>query len=337
MKLGLHLGYWNRNPYPAIEIAKEAENLGYDSIWTAEAYGSDCVSPLAWLGSHTSKIKLGTSVMQISARTPTCAAMTALTMDHLSGGRFQLGIGVSGPQVVEGWYGQGFKKPLERTKEWMNIFRQVIKREQPLQFEGNQYQLPFKGHNSLGLGKPLKSITHPLRPHIPVFMGAEGPKNIELATQIADGWFPIFVSPYRMNIFDESLKNKPDNFEIAAMVQVNVNDNLKDALFPTKMMLALYVGGMGAKDENFHKNLMERMGFDVQEVQDKYLAGDHMGAFEAVPDALADEISLSGPVDRIKERIQDWKKSAVTTIMISRTDDANADIHRIRQFAEMVL
>ena len=178
MKLGLHLGYWNRNPYPGIAIAQEAENLGYDSIWTAEAYGSDCVSPLAWLGSHTSKIKLGTSVMQISARTPTCAAMTALTMDHLSGGRFQLGIGVSGPQVVEGWYGQGFKKPLERTKEWMNIFRQVVKREQPLEFQGNQYQLPFNGPNSLGLGKPLKSITHPLRPHIPFRNRAFTPPTI---------------------------------------------------------------------------------------------------------------------------------------------------------------
>lgn len=336
MQLGLHLGYWNRNPYPGIEIAQEAERLGYNTVWTAEAYGSDAISPLAWLGAHTSKIRLGTSVMQISARTPTAAAMTALTMDHLSNGRFILGVGVSGPQVVEGWYGQQFKRPLERTREWMQIFRKVIKRE-PLEFMGNQYQLPYQGPESLGLGKPLKSITHPLREHIPVFMGAEGPKNIALATEIADGWFPIFVSPYRMNIFDESLKNKPENFEIPAMVQVNINDNLKDALLPTKMMLALYVGGMGAKDENFHKNLMERMGFDVQEVQDKYLAGDHWGAFEAVPDALADEISLSGPVDRIKERLVDWKKSPITQIMISRTEDPKEDINRIRQFAELVL
>jgi F420-dependent oxidoreductase-like protein len=275
--------------------------------------------------------------MQISARTPTCAAMTALTMDHLSSGRFIMGIGVSGPQVVEGWYGQGFKKPLERTKEWMDIFRQVIKREAPVTLQGNQYQLPFTGANSLGLGKPLKSITHPLRKHIPVFMGAEGPKNIELATQIADGWFPIFVSPYRMHIFDESIKNRAPNFEITAMVQTNINDDLKQALLPTKMMLALYVGGMGAKEENFHKNVMERMGFDVQKVQDLYLAGDHAGAIEAIPDALADEISLSGPVERIKERLVDWKKSAITTLMISRTDDPAADMGRIRQFAEMVL
>ncbi|MCB1615041.1 MAG: LLM class F420-dependent oxidoreductase [Pseudomonadales bacterium] len=337
MKMGLHLGYWNRGPYHAIEIAKEAENLGYDSIWTAEAYGSDCISPLAWLGSHTKKIKLGTSVMQISARTPVAAAMTALTMDHLSEGRFICGIGVSGPQVVEGWYGQGFRKPLERTREWMEIFRQVIAREAPVQFQGNQYQLPFNGQNSMGLGKPLKSITHPLRKHIPVYMGAEGPKNIALSTEIADGWFPIFVSPYRMNIFDESLKNKKDDFEIAAMVQVNVNDDLKAALLPVKMMLGLYLGGMGAKDENFHKNLMERMGFDVQEVQDLYLEGKHMEAIEAVPDALADEISLCGPMDRIKERIQDWKKSDVTTMMIGRSDDAQNDITPIQQFAEMVL
>jgi len=308
-------------------------------VWTAEAYGSDAISPLAWLGSHTSKIRLGTSVAQISARTPACAAMTALTMDHLSEGRFIMGVGVSGPQVVEGWYGQGFKRPLERTREWMNIFRQVIKREGPVEFQGNQYQLPYSGEGAMGIGKPLKSITHPLRPHIPVFMGAEGPKNIKLATEVADGWFPIFVSPYRMDIFDESLSDCSDDFEIAAMVQVNVNDDLKEALSPVKWMLGLYLGGMGAKGENFHKNLMGRMGFGdaAEKVQELYLAGKQMEAIEAVPDELADEISLCGPIDRIKERLVDWKKSRVTTMMIGRTDDQDSDLQRIRQFAEMVL
>ena len=337
MKLGMHLGYWNRAPYHAIDVVQEAENLGYDSVWTAEAYGSDAISPLAWLGSHTSKIKLGTSVMQLSARTPVCGAMTALTMDHLSNGRFIMGIGVSGPQVVEGWYGQPFPRPLERTREWINIFRQVIAREGPVEFQGKQYQLPIDG--GMGLGKPLKSITHPLRKHIPVYMGAEGPKNIALSTEIADGWFPIFVSPYRMNIFEESLKNKADDFEIAAMIQVNVNDNLEEALFPVKMMLGMYLGGMGAKSDNFHKNLMERMGFGegAQKVQDLFLAGKHEEAIKAVPDDLADEISLCGPIDRIKERIVDWKKSDVTTMMIGRTEDPEQDKARIRQFAEMIL
>ncbi len=337
MKLGLHIGYWNKGPYEAIEVAKEAENLGYDSIWAGEAYGSDAITPLAWLGSHTSKIRLGTSVMQLSARTPAAAAMAALTMDHLTKGRFICGVGVSGPQVVEGWYGQGFRKPLERTREWMSIFRQVIAREGPVEFQGNQYQLPYQGEGAMGLGKPLKSITHPYRKHIPVYMGAEGPKNIALATEIADGWFPIFVSPYRMHIFDESLQNKPDDFGIAAMVQVNINDDLKQALLPVKWMIGLYVGGMGAKDQNFHKQMIERMGFDMQKVQDLYLAGKQQEAIEAVPDELVDEISLSGPVDRIRERIADWKKSSVTTMMIGRTESPDDDIQRLRQFAEMVL
>lgn len=337
MKLGLHMGYWNKGPYHAIEVAKEAEKLGYDSLWAGEAYGSDAITPLAWLGSHTKKIKLGTAVMQLSARTPAAAAMTALTLDHLTEGRFICGIGVSGPQVVEGWYGQSFKKPLERTREWMQIFRQVIAREAPVEFHGNQYRLPYDGQDSMGLGKPLKSITHPLRKHIPVFMGAEGPKNIELATEIADGWFPIFISPYRMHVFEESLRNMKKDFEIACMVQVNVNNDLKKALEPVKWMLGLYVGGMGSREENFHKKIIERMGFDVQKVQDLYLAGKHLEAIEAVPDQLADEISLSGPVDRIKERLQDWKKSPVTTLMIGRTESPEEDIQRLRQFAELVL
>jgi F420-dependent oxidoreductase-like protein len=337
MKLGLHMGYWNKGPYHAIEVAKAAEQLGYDSLWAGEAYGSDAITPLAWLGSHTHKIKLGTAVMQLSARTPAAAAMTAMTLDHLTEGRFICGIGVSGPQVVEGWYGQPFKKPLERTREWMQVFRQITARETPVEFHGNQYHLPYDGPDSMGLGKPLKLITHPFRKHIPVYMGAEGPKNIELATEIADGWFPIFISPYRMQVFDESLRHKRENFEIACMVQVNVNHDLKKALEPVKWMLGLYVGGMGSKEENFHKKIIERMGFDVQKVQDLYLAGKHQEAIEAVPDELADEISLSGPLDRIKERLLDWKKSPVTTLMIGRTESPQEDIARLRQFAELVL
>ncbi len=319
MKLGLHEGYWQRDPLPNyIELAQEAESLGFGSVWTAEAYGSDALTPLAAIASHTSKIKCCTGVMQLSGRTPACAAMSALTLDHISNGRLCLGVGVSGPQVVEGWYGQPFNRPLERTREWINIFRQVIAREAPVEIDGNQYQLPLQG--GMGLGKPLKSITHPLRKKIPVFLGAEGPKNIQLAATEFDGWLPIFVSPYRMDIFDESLsaaKGKSD-FEICAMVNFNVNDNLDEALLPVKYMLSLYLGGMGAKSDNFHKNLMGRMGFGdaAEEIQNVfYEKGQHEAAM-AVPDALADEISLCGPADRIKERLQDWKKSSVTTLMM---------------------
>jgi len=319
MKLGLHEGYWQRDPLPNfIELAQEAENLGFDSVWTAEAYGSDCFTPLAAIAAHTSKIRLCTGVMQLSGRTPVNAAMTAMTLDHISKGRLCLGVGVSGPQVVEGWYGQPFNKPLERTREWLDIFRMVLAREQPVEYHGNQYQLPCPG--GMGLGKPLKSITHPFRKHIPVFLGAEGPKNVQLAAERFDGWLPIFVSPYRMDIFDDSLaaaKDKKD-FEISATVNIYVDDNVQNALLPVKYMLALYLGGMGAKQENFHKNLMGRMGFGdaAQEVQDIFFAKGQDEAVKAVPDALADEISLCGPIDRIRERLQDWKKSSVTTLMM---------------------
>src|SRR5690625_2404973 len=215
MKLGLHLGYWQRQPIDRfIELAQRAEELGFHSVYTAEAYGSDCLTPLAAIAAHTRRIQLCTGVMQISARTPVCAATSAMTLDHISNGRLALGVGVSGPQVVEGWYGQPFSRPLQRTREWLNIFRKVVAREEEVTYEGAQYQLPYTGPGSLGLGKPLKSITHPLRKHIPVYLGAEGPKNVALAAERFDGWLPIFVSPYRMNIFEDSLAGRPEEFEI---------------------------------------------------------------------------------------------------------------------------
>jgi F420-dependent oxidoreductase-like protein len=295
------------------------------------------VSPLAWLGSHTSRIKLGTSVMQLSARTPVCAAMTAMTIDHLSGGRFRLGVGVSGPQVVEGWYGQPFPKPIERTREWLQIFRQVIAREQPVEFHGKQYELPYAG--GTGLGKPLKLITHPLRPRIPVFLGAEGPVNVKLAAEHCEGWLPMFYSPHCQHIYDESLANAPEDFEIAASVPIFINDKLEDALFNVKMMLALYLGGMGAREENFHQNLMGRMGFadEAKHVQDLWYAGEKDKAVLAVPDKLADDISLCGPIERIRERVQAWRGSPVTTMLFMRTDDVDEDIKRLRTYAELIL
>ena len=340
MKLGLHLGYFQKQPTDRfIELAQAAENLGFDSVYTAEAYGSDCFTPLAAIAAMTSKIRLCTGVMQISARTPVCAAMSALTLDHISNGRLCLGVGVSGPQVVEGWYGQQFKRPLERTREWLDIFQQVIAREAPVEFSGKQYNLPYNGPDSLGLGKPLKSITHPLRNKIPVFLGAEGPKNIALAAERFDGWMPIFVSPYRMDIFEESLANKPEGFEINAMVNCIINDNLEEAMFPGKMTMALYLGGMGARKDNFHKNLMGRMGFgdEAEKVQDLWYEGKHEEAIKAVPDALVDEISLVGPKERIKERLQDWKKSPVTSLMIGHRDHSETSVETMEFLAEAVL
>ena len=340
MKLGLHLGYWQKNPTDRfIELAQKAEAFGFDSVFTAEAYGSDCFTPLAAIAVSTSKIRLCTGVMQISARTPVCAAMSALTLDHISNGRLCLGVGVSGPQVVEGWYGQPFKRPLERTREWLDIFQQVIAREAPVALNGEQYKLPYDGPNNLHLGKPLKSITPPLRKKIPVFLGAEGPKNIALAAERFDGWMPIFVSPYRMNIFDDSLASKPEGFEINAMVNCIVNDNLEEAMYPGKMTMALYLGGMGAKKDNFHKNLMGRMGFgdEAQKVQDLWYAGKHDEAIKAVPDALVDEISLLGPKERIRERLQDWKKSDVTTLMIGHADNFDVSVKTMEFIAGEVV
>ncbi|MFT4572027.1 MAG: F420-dependent oxidoreductase-like protein [Hyphomicrobiaceae bacterium] len=331
MKLGLQLGYWGQLPPDFIPLATEAEKLGYDSVWTAEAYGSDAFSPLAWIGAHTKRVKLGTAVVQMSARTPACVAMTAMTLDHLTGGRIILGVGVSGPQVVEGWYGQPFKKPFTRTKEFLEIVRLCVAREAPVSFQGDFYQLPYNGPGSMGLGKPLKSITHPLRKEIPIFLGAEGPKNIALATQVADGWLPLFFSPYRMQPFEEALANLRPGFEIAATVNVVVGDDVAQALMPVKWMLAFYIGGMGAKTKNFHVNIMSRMGFEteVNRVQQLFLEGKQEEAVNAVPDELADEISLVGPPERIRQRLAAWEDSPVTTILV-----ATHDLSVIRTLAE---
>jgi F420-dependent oxidoreductase-like protein len=322
MKLGLMVGYWMFGPQDPTPLAQEAERLGYDSVWTPEAYGSDAISPLAWIGARTSKIKLGTGILQISARTPACVAMTAMTLDHLTGGRLILGIGVSGPQVVEGWYGQPFPKPLGRTREFISVFRQMIKREGPVSFDGQHYQLPIKG--GAGLGKPLKLINKPLRDHIPLYLAAEGPKNIAMAGELCDGWLPLYYTPFRKVYEDPTPANKPD-FDIVCPVTVNVNDDVSQALLPVKYMLAFYIGGMGAKEKNFHANLMRRMGYEeaVVKIQDFFFAGKRDEAAAAVPDAFADEISLCGPKERIRERLTEWKKSRVTTILAG-TGDVNA-------------
>ena len=335
MKLGMIWGYWGQLP-PAnlIELTQEAEQLGFDSVWTAEAWGSDVFSPLAYLASQTSTIKLGTSVAQISARTPTATAMHALTLDHLSNGRLILGLGASGPQVVEGWYGQPYRKPLARTREYVEIIRRVLARETPLEFDGEFYHHPYTGEGSMGLGKPLKSITHPLRREIPIYLGAEGPKNVTMTAEIADGWIPLYYSPFRQDVNADQLKGAKENFEVVALANVNVTDDIEAALMPVKMMLGFYIGGMGAKGKNFHTDLMARMGFEEQayKIQDLFFEGKRDEAIAMVPDEFADEISLVGPPSRIRERLEVWKDSPVTTVTMYPSSP-----EQLRLAAEVIL
>ena len=335
MKLGLIWGYWGQLPPPnIIETTQEAERLGFDSVWTAEAWGSDAFSPLAYLAGHTSTIKLGTSVVQISGRTPVATAMHALTIDHLSNGRLILGLGASGPQVVEGWYGQPYRKPLARTREYVEIIRRVLAREEPLEFDGEFYQHPYHGPGSMGLGKPLKSITHPLRREIPIYLGAEGPKNVTMTAEIADGWIPLYYSPFRQDVYAEQLKDAKPGFEIPALANINITDDVEAGLMPVKMMLGFYIGGMGAKGKNFHTDLMARMGYEEAafKIQELFFEGRRDEAIAMVPTEFADEISLVGPPARIKDRLQAWKESPVTTLtMYGSSKD------QMRQIADIVL
>ncbi len=335
MKLGLQLGYWGAGPNPkTVEIAQEAEKLGYDALFTAEAWGSDVFTPLAWIGAHTERIRLGTGIAQISARAPTATAMAAMTLDHLSGGRMILGLGVSGPQVVEGWYGRPFGKPLARTREYVDIIRQVLARQEPVTNDGEHYPLPYTDEGAWGLGKPLKSIVHPLREDLPIFLGAEGPKNVAMTAEIADGWLPLYYSPYRQEVYADQIAHTKPGFEIMQNVPVVISDDVEEALLPLKQNLALYIGGMGSKSQNFHNALVKRMGFEeaAEKIQDLFLAGKKDAATAAVPSELADEISLVGSVDRIKDRLQAWEDSPVTSLLVS-----TRSMGQLRTFAELVL
>lgn len=335
LKLGLQLGYWGAGPNPKmVEMAQEAEKLGYDAVFTAEAWGSDVFTPLAWIGAHTQRIRLGTGIAQLSARAPTATAMAAMTLDHLSGGRMILGLGVSGPQVVEGWYGRPFGKPLARTREYINIIRQVLARKEPVSNDGEHYPLPYAGEGSWGLGKPLKSIVHPLREDLPIFLGAEGPKNVAMTAEIADGWLPLYYSPYRQEVYADQLKGAKPGFEIMQGMPVIINDDIEEAVVPLKHSLALYIGGMGAKDRNFHNELVKRMGFEeeAEKIQDLFLAGKKDEAARAVPTQLADEIALVGSVDRIKDRLNAWRETPVTSLLVSTQSK-----DELRTFAELVL
>jgi F420-dependent oxidoreductase-like protein len=326
MRVGLSAGYWSAGPPTGVEQQlAEAEALGVDSFWTAEAYGSDALTPLAWWGARTSTIKLGTSICQMSARTPTALAMAALTLDHLSGGRVQLGIGASGPQVVEGWYGQPYARPLERTREYIDIMRSVWARQDPVAYEGRQYQLPLAG--GTGLGKALKSTVHPLRPEIPVLMGAEGPKNVALAAEIADGWLPLWFSPKTDRFYRDALaegfarpgaRHDAGSFEVAGVAWLIEHDDVEVAASFLKPVLALYIGGMGAKDANFHHDVFVRMGWGevCAEIQDLYLAGEKAKATAAVPTELVEDVALVGPADKICEEIDRKWRPTCFTIMI---------------------
>jgi F420-dependent oxidoreductase-like protein len=326
MKLGLTAGYWSAGPPAGMEESlRAAEDLGYDSFWTAEAYGSDALTPLAWWGARTTRIKLGTSIAQISARTPAATAMAAMTLDHLTGGRFILGLGASGPQVVEGWYGQPYTRPLERTREYVAIIRKILAREQPVEFAGRQYTVPYPG--GTGLGKPLKSIVHPLRADLPIYLGAEGPKNVAMTAEIADGWFPIWFSPkadafYRKALDDgfarPAARRNAGDFEVACPVSIIPNNDIEAAANVMRPTLALYIGGMGARTMNFHYDVFARMGYEGEcaTIQERYLAGDRRGAMEAIPTKLVEDVALIGPLGKIKDDLEAWKRTCVTTLLV---------------------
>jgi F420-dependent oxidoreductase-like protein len=324
MRLGLALGYWGRGPSADhVPLVQEAERLGYDSVWTAESWGSDAFTPLTWIAARTSRIKLGTAVAQMAARSPTTTAMHALTLDHLSGGRMLLGLGLSGPQVVEGWYGRPFpRSPLTATREYVDVVRQVLRREAPVELDGRFHALPYRGPDGSGVGKPLKSITHPLRSDLPVLLGAEGPKNIAQTTRIADGWLPLYWSPTRTDVYEASLTDLREGFLIAPMARAQLCDDVAEGLLPVKIMLGFYIGGMGHAKRNFHADLMARMGYEeeARRIQALFLDGRREEAVLAVPDAFADEISLVGPRERIAERLEVWRKGPVTDLLVVSPD-----------------
>ena len=333
MRLGLYLGYAppGTNPTELVALAQEAERLGYHSAWAAEAWGTDAVTVLSWIAATTERIKVGSAIMQIPGRTPANTAMTAATLDLMSGGRFLLGLGVSGPQVVEGWHGQPWGKPLGKTREYVEIVRAALRREM-VEHHGEHYDVPYSGANATGLGKPLKLMARPLRPDIPIYLAALGPRNVALAAEIADGWLPIFLSPDRFDdVFRPQLAGARDGFEIAAGVHVVMGDDLDACRAPVKQILALYVGGMGAPGRNFYNALACRYGYEAEaaRIQELYLGGKQREAIAAVPDALVDEVTLIGPRERIAERLDAWRR-CVTTLLVQ-----THDVETLRVMAEL--
>jgi F420-dependent oxidoreductase-like protein len=342
MRLGINVGYSGARMSIDMAFVKEADRLGYYSAWAAEAYGSDVVVPLAWIAAQTERIKVASGIMQMSARTPACAAMTAMTLDQLSNGRFLLGLGASGPQVVEGWHGVPYGKPLTRTREYIDILRAIWAREKPLEYQSEHYQIPYRGPGSTGLGKPLKSILHGRQ--IPIYVAAIQPKSVTQTAALADGWLPIYYSPYRapklyQPMLDEGFRRAggpkgPDRFDVAVTVVVMPGPDVKKSLEYLKPMLALYIGGMGARGKNFYNDLACRYGFEgeAKQIQDLYLDGKKAEAAAIVPDALADEISLCGPQERIRDRLAAWREAPVGTMIVG-----TSNVDTLRMMAELVL
>lgn len=326
IKLGYNVGYWSAGPPPgALEAVLEAERLGFDSVWSAEAYGSDALTPLAWWGAHTERIRLGTGIVQLSARTPAATAMAAISIDHLSDGRFILGLGASGPQVVEGWYGQPYPKPLARTREYVDIVRRIVARGEPVEHHGEFYDMPVRG--GTGLGKALKSTVHPLRTEIPIFLAAEGPKNVALAAEICDGWLPLFFAPKEDAFYRRCLEEgfvaagdptKADRFEVVSTVFIIPGDDAEQCADLVRPFLALYAGGMGARGANFHFEVFARMGYEdvATRVQELYLEGRKDEATAAIPLAMVEDVALVGPPDKIRDELAIWKDTCITTFTV---------------------
>ncbi len=317
MKLGLLLGYSGKQIHIPIDLIKQAESMGYDSVWTAEAYGNDAVSTAAWILAQTDKIRVGTSIMQMPARTPAMCAMTAMTLDQLSGGRFIVGLGASGPQVVEGWHGVPYGKPVTRTREYIQIMRKIFARDESVVFDGQIYQLPNTGEGTTGLGKPLKSILDG-NPDIPIYTASITPAGLRCAGEVADGVFPVWMDPDKFNVLGDHLLQGMDkagngkslaDFDVAPFVSVAMMDDLEAAYAAVKPYLALYIGGMGARDKNFYNDYTTRLGYgdEAREIQDLYLAGKKEEATACIPNQLVDEVCLVGPKERIIERLGDWK------------------------------
>jgi F420-dependent oxidoreductase-like protein len=322
MRLGFYMGYAQpgTSPLELLELAREAERLGYDSAWAAEAWGVDAITPLAWLGATTSTLKLGTAIMQLPGRSPANAAMTAVTLDMLSGGRFLMGLGTSGPQVVEGWHGQEWGKPLGKTREYVEIVRAVFRRER-LEHHGEHYDIPVQG--GTGLGKPLKLMARPLRADIPIYLAAIAPKAVDQAFEIADGWLPIFWSPEQArSVFP--VDRAREGFDIAPSVPALVTDDVESGRNMMKEYYSFYIGGMGARGKNFYNDLFTRYGYEAEAraIQDLFLEGKQREAATTVPDAFVDEVALVGSVERIRDRLAAWRDSGATTLLVS-TRDAN--------------
>jgi F420-dependent oxidoreductase-like protein len=323
VRLGVYLGYAppGTNPLELVELGREAERLGFDSAWAAEAWGTDAVTVLAWLAAVTSNLKVGSAIMQIAARSPAATAMTAATLDLLSGGRFVLGLGLSGPQVVEGWHGRPWGRPLERTREYVEIVRSVLRRDK-LEYEGGEYEIPFRGPGGTGLGKPLKLMLRPLRADVPIYVAAMAPRAVAQAVEIADGWIPLFFVPDRWR--DVFGVEPPDGFDIAPSAPVVVTDDVQAGRDALKPYYALYVGGMGARERNFYTDLMARFGYEreARAIQEAFLAGRQRDAAAAVPDRFVDEAALVGPQERIGDRLDAWRDSGATTLLCSTRDVA---------------